>query len=315
MIRRGARAVPGAALAGLLALTAAAVAGQQVFRSGVELVHFPVTVLDRRGQIVQDLTADDFEIYEDGRRQQIELFVAGLAAGGDDRLPPLRIGLLLDASGSMGEDMRFAQRAVIRFLNALPQAEDITVVDFDSEVRVARYNQADVPRLIERIRQVEATGWTALYDALGVYLHSADTQEGQKVVVIYTDGGDTRSALRYPELMDLLKASDVTLYAIGLLENQPVRARLEQRLRLQEMAGATGGEALFPTSARTLDEMYERILDQLRSRYTLGYASSNAAADGAWREVEVRVTRPDLRGARLRTRAGYFAPFRPGSQP
>jgi Ca-activated chloride channel homolog len=316
MIRgMGAGGLQAAVIAGLLALGGSAGAGQQIFRSGIELVHFPITVLDRRGQLIHDLTADDFEIHEDGRRQEILHFVTGLSTDEHDELPPLRLGLLLDASGSMGDDMRFARTAVIKFLNALPQAEDITVVDFDGEVRLARYGQADVPRLIERIRGVEAEGWTALYDALGVYLHSAEARDGQKVVVLYSDGGDTRSAMRYSELMDLLKTSDVTLYAIGLLENQPVRGRMEQRMRLQQIAGATGGEALFPTSARALEEMYDRILEELRSRYTIGYASTNPAADGTWRQVEVRLTRPDLRGARVRTRAGYFAPLQPPSQP
>ena len=126
---------------------------------------------------------------------------------------------MVDASGSMQADMKLAQGAAIKFLNMLPAAEDITLVDFDTQVRITRYPQRDFARLVERIRQRKADGWTALYDALGTYLDGADSQEGRKVMVMYTDGGDSRSALSLSETLTLLKASQVTVYAIGLVEN------------------------------------------------------------------------------------------------
>src|SRR4030095_4805398 len=108
-------------------------------------------------------------------------------------------GLMLDASGSMAADLKLARSAAIRFLNLLPDAQDVTLVDFDTQVRITKYPQRDFPRLIERIRQRKPDGWTALYDALGTYLDGADSQEGRKVLVMYTDGADSRSALSFPD--------------------------------------------------------------------------------------------------------------------
>ena len=297
----------------VLIVAAATVTAQPVFRSGVDLVSVGVTVLDRKGTLVTGLTADDFEVYEDGERQRLELFVgsAGQGAPLPDRPTALHLGLMLDASGSMQDDIASTRTAAIKFLNLLPRADDITVVDFDTEVRVARYGQNDFPRLVERIRSRKADGFTALYDAIGVYLDGAAELDGEKVLVLYSDGDDTRSSLNVSEIVTLLKASDVTLYAIGYLDNQSSSSKLTFRMRLQQLAEATGGRALFSTSIKDLDTTYAQILDEINARYMLGYLSTNARADGAWREVEIRLVRPELKGAKLRTRKGYFAPYKP----
>ena len=290
---------------GLIAAAAAAGA-QQTFRTAVDLVHFGVVVTDKQGSPITGLTADDFDIKEAGKPQTIKFFSAGDPANA----PPLHVGFLLDASGSMEEDLKDVRTAAIKFLNAMDQAEDITLVDFDTEVRMARYSGSEYARLIERIRGRKADGMTALYDAIGVYLSSTADQDGQKVLIMYTDGGDTRSALTMSEVLDLLRASDVTVYVVGYLEHQG-SARMTQRAELTRFASMTGGLALFPTSVKEVDKMYEKIQREISSRYSLGYTSTDERMNGAWREVDIRLKRPDLKGAKLRTRDGYFAPFRP----
>ena len=163
------------------------------------------------------------------------------------------------------------------------------------------------------IRMRKPEGWTAFYDALGVYLNGAVSQDGQKILLVYTDGGDTRSSLTFSELLDLLKASDVTLYAIGYLERQSSSARNEIRMQLQRMAATTGGQAFFPASVKELDRIYESIQKEIAARYSLGYVSSDVRMDGSWRKVEVKLKRKDLKNVKLRTRAGYFAPYREGA--
>lgn len=294
------------AVLGLTLARPAAVLQQPVFRVGTDLVHFGVTVTDRRGALVTDLTADDFHILEDGQPQTITHFVRGddVESG-----PDLHVGLMLDASGSMGDDIQLARTAAIRFLNALPHARDITLVDFDTEVRMATFGQQHFPQVVERIRSRKPAGWTALYDALGVYLGGAAGNEGRTILVLYTDGGDTRSTLRLRDAMAYIRESDVTIYAIGFMEHQPARSRTEQRLRLAQIAEEAGGEAFFPRSMRDIEAAYDRILEQVRSQYSLGYLSTSRTADGRWREVDVQVRRPDLGNARVRTRSGYFAPY------
>jgi Ca-activated chloride channel homolog len=183
-------------------------------------------------------------------------------------------------------------------------------VDFDTEVRVSRYGPNDYPRLIERIRMRKAKGYTAFYDALGVYLSGASSQDGQKILVAYTDGGDTRSSITAAEVVNLLKASDVTLYSIGYLEHQSSATRNSSRMELQRFAALTGGQAFFPTQLKDLDGMYEKIQREIAARYNLGYSSTDERTDGAWREVQIKLKRPELKGAKLRTRQGYFAPYR-----
>jgi Ca-activated chloride channel family protein len=284
-----------------------------VFRTGVDLVNVGATVVDRKGQLVAGLQADDFEVIEDGRKQTVRYFVAGDAR--DPAAGDLHLGLLLDVSESMGEDIRFTRTAAIKFLNTLVDAVDVTVVDFDTEVRAARYGQNEFARLIERIRLQKTNGMTALYDAIGVYLDGASGQDGRKIMLLYTDGGDTGSSLRLGELLDLLKASDVTVYAIGELEHQSSFARDRARAILQSISETTGGQAFFPSSVKDLDQMYGKVLAEIRAQYMMGYLSTNDHADGAWRKVELRITRKDGRDLRIRSRRGYFAPYKKPSQP
>ncbi len=296
-----------AACIGALLLDVAGVPAQEpVFRSGIDLVNFGVTVTDKKGGLVTQLTRDDFEVVEDGRAQAIAEFVRGDVT---EAAPELHLGLLLDTSGSMDEDMKLARSASIKFLNTLTDARDITLVDFDTEVRVAKYGQAEFARMVERIRGRKPDGWTAMYDALGVYLDGADANRGRNILVIYTDGGDNRSVMNFGDLITLVKASDVTIYAIGFLAHAG-SATFEQRMKLQQITEITGGQAFFPVSMKDIESTYDKVVAQVRGQYSLAYVSTNPRQDGEWRKVEIRLKRPDLKDTRIYTRKGYFAPYK-----
>ena len=285
----------------------AAIPAQQVFKSGIDVVHLGVAVVDKAGSAVASLTQDDFVVYEGGKKQELKYFVRGDAT--DAEAPPLHVGLVFDTSGSMAADMELARSAAIKFLNRLPRAEDMTVVDFDTEVRIATYGQSDFTRLVSRLRGRKPDGWTALWDAMGTYLEHSQDQAGQKVLIVFTDGGDTRSAMTYADLLTAIKATDVSVYAIGFLENQPPSVRTGQRLQLTQLADITGGQAFFPMSMKEVDGMYDKIVAEIDSRYLLGYVSSDQRTDGAWRSVEVRLTKGDPTKTRIRTRKGYYGPY------
>ena len=297
-------------LALLLAVSVPGTVEQQrvpgtVFRSGVDLTSLAVTVTDKKGNIITDLTREDFAVLEDGKGQTLDYF----ANGDGDTAPPMHLGLMVDASGSMQADIKLAQGAAVKFLNRLPAAQDITLVDFDTQVRITRYPQRDFARLVERIRQRKADGWTALYDALGTYLDGADSQDGRKILVVYTDGGDSSSVLTLPETITLLKASNVTVHAIGLVTHTG-SARSMMEMTLRQLTEVTGGQAFFPMAMKDVESAYDKVLAEIKGQYHLGYQSTNAQMDGAWRKIEVRVKRSDVR---IRSRKGYFGPYKPAS--
>ena len=290
------------------AQSAKAEAQQPVFRAQTDLVTVGVTVRDRAGSPVSDLDQADFMVTEDGRAQTVTYFARGDQENG---AVETHVGLLLDTSSSMGADIELARKAAVRFLNTISDAVDMTLVDFDTEVRVTRYTQQDFPRMVERIRSRKQLGnATALYDALGVYLDGAAEADGRTVLVVFTDGGDTRSSIPFRDIMNLLRAADVTVYSVGFLEHQPTSVRTEQRVRLAQMAEETGGEAIFPLSMKEIESAYDRVVAGIRAQYTLGYTSTNTARDGRWRRIEVKVARTARsRDLRVLTRKGYFAPF------
>jgi Ca-activated chloride channel family protein len=297
---------------GLLLIAAAAIASAMMtlgaqtptFRTGIDLATFGVTVVDRKGEYLTNLNLEDFEILEDGQKQAIKYFARGADL---ENGPEMHVGLLFDTSGSMTEDIKLSRSAAIKFLNTLSEAKDMTLVDFDTEVRVAKYGQKDFPRMVERIRGRTPDGETALYDAMGVYLDGASEDEGRKILVLYTDGGDTHSTISFGDLMTLIRASDVTVYSVGFLEHS--RGRIEERARLMQIAEATGGQAFFPTTMKDIEASYDKVVAQIRAQYSLAYTSTNAKQDGAWRKVEIRVGRPDLKGSKILARRGYFAPY------
>jgi Ca-activated chloride channel family protein len=148
-----------------------------------------------------------------------------------------------------------------------------------------------------------------------VYLDGTSFQSGEKVVVVYSDGGDTRSVMNFGDVITGLKAADVTVYVVGFLQHQGSRGRIEQRLRLTQLAEATGGMAFFPSTQQEIDKAYAQVLDEVNSRYTLGYVSTNQREDGGWRRVEIRLVRPELKTAKIRARKGYYSVLRGAALP
>jgi Ca-activated chloride channel family protein len=292
------------ALGLLVAIVLVGTPSGQVFKSTVDLASFGVTVVDKKGALATGLERDDFEIREDGRAQDVTLFARGDQV---ESAPELHLGLLFDTSGSMEENIGFSRSAAIKFLNTLVEAKDVTLVDFDTEIRVVRYGPQDFARLVERIRRRKPDGNTALYDALGVYLDGAAAEDGRRILVLYTDGGDTSSSMSFSEAQTLLRASDITLFAVGFLSHLSQSVQMDQRLKIRQLAEVTGGLAFFPTVIKELDATYDKVLAEIRAQYTIGYLSTNTRTDGTWRKVEIRVKRP---GLKVRTRQGYFAPYR-----
>ena len=309
--QRAIRALIVLAIAATIAVTVVASPSQferqdPTFQGRVDLVNVGVTVAGKKQQVVTDLGIQDFAVYEDGKPQQISAFATGA-----ETVPMLHVGVLLDVSLSQLPQLGFTQAAVIKFMTSLHDAIDMTFIEFASQVSGASYTQDEFPLLVQRVRGLRANGETALYDAIGRYLEIAGGQDGRKVMVVYTDGADSCSRLNLDKLMKMLKASDVTVYAIGAFGLESISLTFPQRAQLAIMAEATGGTAFFPISVKELDGIYAQVLGEVRAQYTVGYVSTNEKADGSWRKVEIKVTRPDGKKLKVRARKGYFAPSKP----
>jgi VWFA-related protein len=288
---------------------------QQIYRfeSRVDMVSVPVAVTDKKGNFIKDLGPDDFVVYEDGKKQTIALFAAGLEESWIGLAPDLKeelsgsqvIGLLMDASGSMEDDMRLVREAAVKFLSNIPKTEHLLIIDFDENIRVSSYTSDDQRSITERIDEVEAEGWTALYDAVATFLERVYGVNGKKTLVVFSDGVDSRSILGQGECIDVVKASDVTIHSIQF--GQSIRRNIgrahQQGRFLRRIADLTGGSYSLARSLESIDEFYDRILEELFSQYTLGYVSTNTKKDGRYRKIKVEVLRD---GVKWRSRQGYM---------
>ena len=298
-----------AALVALIALTASAASPQAPprFAVGLEEVHIALSVRDAKGKVVSNLKADDFEVTEDGRPQKIALFARGIDEGQDTAAArealALDLGLLLDTSSSMLEELKLSQEAASRFLEAIPRARELYTIFFDQDIRVSRYDSENQQGLFDRIHAAKGGGNTALYDAIAVYLSRVQDTTGRKVLVLFTDGEDTNSAIAFNEVLKLVRSSRVTIYpiAFGMYGSGPAR-NLRPRAVLEQLAAMTGGQVFTPRSSRDLAGIYDRILEDLAAQFVVGYISDNPARDGKFRKVKVTVKVP---GLTVRHRTGY----------
>jgi len=289
-------------------LLVAAPAPAQTFSSRVELVHLPVVVTDRAGQVVTGLTANDFEVTDGGEVQPISTFAQGPPP--PDAGVPLHLGVMLDKSESMELDAKVASNAVVRFVDTMTEATDVTLVEFDSSVRISRFSPGSYERLFARVREQPASGGqsTALYDAIGRYTDTAAERDGLHLLLVYSDGGDSGRGLNAADVQRRLRQGNVLVYGIIYLENQSPTQRIRQRAVSTQIVRESGGEAFFPSSERDVTAIYERIRNEMAARYTLGYVMPAGAEPGQYRRVEVRLKPSAGPNLRVRARPGYLVP-------
>jgi Ca-activated chloride channel homolog len=294
---------------GLAVLALAATASAQptpVFRAGLDLVNVTVTVRDGKGGLVSDLTAEDFVVREDGRPQRLEIFAPAALPEEREELA-LNLGMLFDTSESMRNDLKLSQQSAVRFLEAIPRARDLLLIFFDRDIRISRYNSENQQGIFERILASKGEGFTALYDAIAVYLSRVAETPGRKTLVVFTDGDDTTSQIPAPEVAKLVRSSAATIYPVAFAGQHSSGSTegLRARSFLHSIAELSGGRVFQPTASRELAGVYQSILDELGTQYVLGYVSDNPKRDGKFRRITVELKRP---GLKARHRPGYDAP-------
>jgi Ca-activated chloride channel family protein len=275
-------------------------------RVDVRLVELFVVVAGQDGRPVRGLTQDDFGVREEGVPQQIASFQEA-----DD--VPLTLGLAVDSSASMFVKLPLMQKAVVDFLGTTFRPEDRAfVVDFDDTPRLVRPATSDLERLKRSIDALEASGHTALWEAIVYSLVQLQGTKGRKALIVFSDGADEDEQFPFRSTLRISREMGVPIYLV-LMRKKPEQSAAAGLItrsftsRAVRLAEATGGRVFYAKEYDNLDAVYDEIEAELRSQYLITYYPKNAAggksSDPGYREVDVAV-----RGAGLRARTlnGYL---------
>lgn len=260
----------------------------------VNLVELYVAVTDRSGGLAKDLEQDDFEVYESGKKQEIAKFELVQTL-------PLVVGVLIDTSGSMAGSLVDTVKAASGFLESVLTPRDKAfAVSFARRPSLLMPPTDDVGAVVQAIEGVQAVGDTALHDALVHSLYYFRGIQGQRALVLLSDGDDNASYIKYKDALEYASRSGVAIYAIGL--NLPV-FEAGVRGKLEELTKATGGRVFFTNNAEDLAGIYKQIETELRSRYLVAYNSTETGALSSFRPVEIKLKKA---GLKARTARGYY---------
>jgi len=287
--------------------------GGFIVRAEVEEVSLNVTVLDGRGQIVQDLKRDDFRVLEDGVQQTLLSFQHADI--------PVSMGLVVDNSGSMYKKRPSVNKSALDLILASNPKDEAFVVNFADDAYIDQEFTSDANKLKDGLAHIESRGGTALYDAVVASADklAADAHRPKQVIVIITDGEDNASTLNLEQaIRRVQQLSGPVIYSIGLLFGDEMsRSEVRHARRALEMLSAeTGGIAFFPKSLDQVDEIAAQVARDIRSQYTLGYHSTKPSTEPGFRRVTVYAQSKGEGKLNVRTRTGYFPsvknPAKPG---
>jgi VWFA-related protein len=274
----------------------------------VGLVNLYAVVRDKTGDYVSDLGQEDFEVLENGTKQTIKRF--------STEHKRLRVAIVLDTSRTMeGKKLTKAKSAAIDFVQDLQPEDEALVVTFSDSVRTMQDITSSKPELTSAIETTEASGGTALYDAVWRTCRKLRGFDGRRVLVLLSDGRDVAinglepgSLHTLNEAVEQALRTEVMIFAIGLGRNLDSELDFYRQTPVAEilrrMAAETGGRALISSGAGELRKAFTDVSEDLRHQYLLAYVSTDQRHDGKWREIQVLTAR---KGLEVITRRGYYA--------
>lgn len=270
-----------------------------VFRSNVDLVVIRAAVTDPLNRYVVGLEREHFKVFDNKVEQSITHF--------SNDNSPLSVGVILDVSGSMSDNMVGAKNSIVRFLEQGTLKDEYFLVTFNERAALAQDFTNKGENIRNQISLMRAKGRTALYDAIYAGLQKlTEAHNDKKALVVITDGEDNSSRYTFSDVKAFAKESDAQIYIIGEKGDQGYGRSI-----ISEIVSLTGGRAFFPNNLKSLDYYCDLIHTELRNQYVLGYTPSNATHDGKWRKVKVRLEPPEgLPKLSIRAKEGYFAPKR-----
>jgi len=279
---------------------------EHTIRLDVNMVLVPVSVITPLGQLVTGLEKDHFRIIEDKEEQKILHF------GAEDA--PLSLGIVFDASGSMGHKLTKSRQAVAQFFKTANPQDEFFLVQFNDRPEVAMGFTGRLEEIQNRLTFTQAKGRTALLDAIYLALNNMkQAKNSKRALLIISDGGDNSSRYTEREIKNLVKEADVQIYAIGIFEPVSSRGRTAEELSgpslLSEIAEQTGGRQYPVENLNELPDVAANIGIALRNQYVLGYIPANNQKDGKWRRIQVKLNQPKgMPQLRAFAKLGYYAP-------
>lgn len=284
-----------------LALPAQDLPQGPTFRIESKLVNLWVNVTDTNGAFVGGLTKDDFKVFEDGRPQQIAIFERQSGQ-------PLTLALAIDTSESTYKDRALEQTAAHKFVEALMRPQDqMSLFQFATYVtQLVPFTNSvkQLDRGLDHLRSGEAT---ALYDAIYLGSQELAKRQGRKALVVVSDGGDTVKDLTYPQALEEALRGDVMIYSII---DVPIAASAGRDLggehALITLAEQTGGKSFY-ADASGLQAAFEKVSDDLRTQYFIGYYPHNQVPGLSFHRVTVTIPRAAPGTYSIRNRTGYYA--------
>jgi VWFA-related protein len=269
----------------------------------VTRVNLLFTVTDRKGRFVTDLGKEDFQVFENKKKQTISEFTAETDL-------PLRLAILIDTSNSIRDRFRFEQEAAIEFINSVmrPRQDKAMLVSFDTSAEIVTDMTDDPEKLAKGIRGLRPGGGTALYDAIFYacrdrLIRDQPRHKFRRAIIIVSDGDDNQSRVTRDQALELAQKADVVIYAIS---TNITRTETDGDKVLKYLTGETGGQAFFPFKVQDLAQSFENIANELRHQYNIFYQPVPLQADGLYHAIEVKV--PGRKDLVIRARKGYYAP-------
>ena len=286
--------------------------GVFTLRRNVDEVVLSCTVVDSDGRLVQDLTRDDFHVFEDNVPQSIVSFQHSDI--------PVSMGILVDNSGSMRDKREAVNEAALDLVRASNPSDEAFIVNFSDEAFLDQDFTSDINKLREGLAHIESRGGTALYDAV---VASADqlsqgARRPKQVLLIITDGEDNASTMNLEETIRRIQdLQGPVVYSIGLLFGDDAKGAEARRAKraLQLLSEETGGIAFFPHALSDVDSIAAEVARDIRNQYTIGYHSTKPMSQGGYRVVHVDARAPNHGKLIVRTKAGYYPkPEKPAQQ-
>ena len=273
-----------------------------VLRTNVEEVELSATVLDGT-RLVPDLKKSNFEVFEDGVKQQIISF--------QHTDVPVSIGLVVDNSGSMARKRPSVNKSALDLIEASNPQDQAFVVNFSDEAYIDQDFTSNVSKLRDGLSHIESRGGTALYDAVVASADklAADAKRPKQVLILITDGEDNASTLTLEQtIRRVQELSGPVIYSIGLLfGDEMTHSEMRHARRALEMLSTeTGGMAFFPKSIEQVDQIAAEVARDIRNQYTIGYHSTKPSNEPGFRRVLVVATDSKHDKLTVRTRTGYF---------